>query len=199
MTPTIRSARTEDRGEVVETIVRAFARDPLLRFLAPGDEAYARVATAYFGCLFDLRAGVGGEVRVSDDLKAASLWNPPGGNRLGAQKVRAAFEAQVHPLLSAEEGLRFGEVERVLGAMHPDEPHWYLGIAAVHPEHQGRGLGGAVIRSLLAERIAADAPAFLITTAPGNVPIYERLGFATCIESDLAAGPHVWGMRREPG
>ena len=199
MTPTIRSARTEDRGEVVETIVRAFVRDPLLRFLAPGDEAYARVAPAYFGYLFDLRAGGGGEVRVSDDLKAASLWNPPGGNRLGTQKVRATLAAQVLPVLGAEESARMDELERVLGGMHPDEPHWYLGIAAVHPDHQGRGLGAAVIRALLAEAIAAEAPAFLITTAPGNVPIYQRLGFATCIESDLPAGPHVWGMRREPG
>ncbi len=199
MMPAIRRARAEDRHEVVETIVRAFARDPLLRYLAPSEIAYARVAPAYFGCLFDLRSGGGGEVRVTDDLKAASLWNPPGGNRLGPQEGRARLAAQVLPLLTAEEGARMEEVERVLGAMHLETPHWYLGIAAVHPAHQGRGLGGAVIRALLGEPVAADAPAFLITTASGNVPIYERLGFATCIERDLDAGPHVWGMRREPG
>lgn len=47
------------------------------RFLAPDDAAYERVATAFFGCLFDVRVDGGGEIRVTDDVSAASLWNPP--------------------------------------------------------------------------------------------------------------------------
>lgn len=51
----------------------------------------------------------------------------------------------------------------------------YIADVAVHPEHQGRGLGTAIIRRLLA---AADGHKKIILYAnPGAEPFYDRLGF----------------------
>ena len=46
----------------------------------------------------------------------------------------------------------------------------------VHPDHQRRGLGTAVVRALLDE--VADVRKVILATDPRNVPFYERLGFA---------------------
>lgn len=192
----IRAATAADRVAAVQTMVAAFATDPMLRWLAPSDADYARMAPAFFGCLFDLRVGGGGEVRVSDDLTAVSMWNPPGGNRLGAAAVEAAWARAVDAVLTAEQLARWPAFDEIMSALHPTTPHWYLGVAAVRPGRQGHGLGAAVIRALLAEPIAADAPAFLITSNPANVPIYERIGFAVLTRGQLPQGPSLWGMLR---
>lgn len=193
----IRPGRPADRDGVVATLVQAFRGDPLLRFLESDDAAYPPFAAAFFGCLFDLRVDGGGEVRVSDDLAAASLWNPPGGNRRGPGHVDALWERQVVPHLDAGQSARMDVFDRIASAMHPEAPHWYLGVVGVRPDRMGQGLGGAVIRAVLDDPLAAGTPAYLVTAAAGNVPLYGRLGFAVRGEADLPGGPHLWGMWRD--
>jgi len=192
----VRRAEERDRAAAVDTLVRAFAEDPMIRFLAPDDAACARVAAAFFGCLFDLRVDGGGEVRVTDDVSAASLWNPPGGNRHGSEHVEAVWSKHVLPQLDAEERERMDEFDVALSSIHPEEPHWYLGVVGVHPDRQGEGLGSAVIRAILDDPMAVGTPAYLVTATERNVPVYEHLGFAVCAETDLPNGPHLWGMWR---
>jgi GNAT superfamily N-acetyltransferase len=51
----------------------------------------------------------------------------------------------------------------------------YIADVAVHPAHQGRGLGQAIIRQLVA---AAEGHRKVILYAnPGKEPFYEKLGF----------------------
>jgi ribosomal protein S18 acetylase RimI-like enzyme len=195
----VRPARSGDRAAAVETLTLAFAGDPLLRFLAPDDASYPELAAAFFGCLFDLRVSGGGEVRVTDDVSAVSLWNPPGGNRLGAEHVEAAFADRVISRLDDEGRERMGVFESALGSIHPHEPHWYLGVVGVRPDRHGQGLGGAVIRAVLDDPIAAGAPAYLVTATEGNLAIYRRLGFDVLSEADVPGGPHLWGMWRPAG
>ncbi len=52
-------------------------------------------------------------------------------------------------------------------------PALLLGPIAVHPTHQGEGLGGGLVREALS-RAAADWPRVLLV---GDLPYYGRLGF----------------------
>lgn len=45
------------------------------------------------------------------------------------------------------------------------------------PGHQGRGAGGALLRSRLARADQAGEPAYLETSAADNTAIYQRFGF----------------------
>lgn len=168
----------------------------MLRYLEPDDRAYPAFAEAFFGCLFDLRAFGGGEVRVTEDASAVSLWNPPGGNRLGAAHVEAAIDERVLPLLGAAGRERWEEFGHTLDSIHPREPHWYLGVVGVRASRRGQGLGGKVIRSLLEDPIARDHPAYLATGSERNLAIYRSLGFEVLSETDTRGGPHLWGMWR---
>ena len=192
----VRAAEERDRPAAIATLVEAFVADPMLRYLAPEDAGYPAFADAFFGCLFDLRAHGGGEIRVTDDVSAVSLWNPPGGNRLGAKHVDALFAERIDPLLDTSGQERMRLFDETLKTIHPHEPHWYLGVVGVRPDRHGQGLGSAVIRAILDDLIAAGHPAYLVTGTERNLAIYRRLGFEVIAETDLHGGPHLWGMWR---
>lgn len=192
----VRAAGPGDRAAAIETLTQAFVADPMLCFLAPDADAYPTFASIFFGCLFDLRAYGGGEVRVTDDISAVSLWNPPGGNRLGSEHVETMWEERVTPILDHAAHERMARFDTALDSIHPPEPHWYLGVVGVRPGRQGEGLGGKVIRAILDEPMAEDHPAYLVTATERNLAIYRRLGFEVRGEADIQRGPHLWGMWR---
>jgi len=59
----------------------------------------------------------------------------------------------------------------------------YLEVIAVHPSHQGKGLGGALMRSVIA--VAKEHPIFLECTDKQNIAFYERFGFKVVEEIKL--------------
>ncbi|RSN51802.1 GNAT family N-acetyltransferase [Actinomadura sp. WAC 06369] len=85
-------------------------------------------------------------------------------------------------------------------ARHPvDRPHSYLQFLGVHPAHQGRGTGSALLARGLARADAAGLPAYLEATSPQNRGLYERHGFAPFgAPIVLPDGPTIWPMWREP-
>ena len=51
----------------------------------------------------------------------------------------------------------------------------YICDVAVHPSHQGRGLGKAVVTKLV--NFSKDHKKIILYTAPGKEPFYRKLGF----------------------
>ena len=79
-------------------------------------------------------------------------------------------------------------------------PHWLLFVLAVHPDHQGRGVGGALLRHGLRRAAAEGLPCRLDTTKPANVDYYRRYGFEVVGEIDVPdGGPRLWEMVCPPG
>lgn len=54
---------------------------------------------------------------------------------------------------------------------------WYLSIIGVLPDFQNQGLGVKLVKDVLIETDALQAPTFLETFTPRNEPFYERLGY----------------------
>ena len=79
---------------------------------------------------------------------------------------------------------------RILNALtkmdkvHPhDPPSWYLlGLGTVK-EHQGKGLGSAVLSHMLSRCDTEGLPAYLESSNPRNVPFYARHGFVDASRS----------------
>ena len=84
-------------------------------------------------------------------------------------------------------------------SMKPQEPMWYLDHVGVDPDHQGGGIGSALVKLGLARAAEDGIPAYLEAGNPRNVPCYERLGFKVIAEADPPdGGPHIWFMRCDP-
>jgi GNAT superfamily N-acetyltransferase len=195
----VRNAILEDRGGVIATFTRAFARDAIVRFLFENVSTWPDRAARFFGHYFDVRLA-GGEISVceEDGVLGAALWNPPGGNRRGRAFVEEHWERTVVAAIDPDEVARYEAFTKVLEAMTPEEPHWYLGLLGTEPSRQGTGVARALLEPMLARADDEGLPVFLETGMAGNVAIYERFRFATIAESDVPDGPHVWGMLRPP-
>jgi GNAT superfamily N-acetyltransferase len=82
--------------------------------------------------------------------------------------------------------------------LHPEEPHWYLGVLGTAPEHQGKGVGSALMAPVLAKCDAEGIPAYLESSKESNIPFYERHAFKVTREINVKNGPTVWPMWRDP-
>jgi len=133
-------------------------------------------------------------LRCDGRLAAALVGAPPGGHPLPP----GALGARLRCLLGQgwRVAHRWGEVFEALTALHPSEPHAYLGTLGVDPELQGRGLGRALLSGWLLRLDAQEpAPVYLETDRSEFIPFYERAGFGVVAETELF-GARIWCMWR---
>ena len=76
---------------------------------------------------------------------------------------------------------------------HPKDEHVFLWFLAVDPPHQRTGIGRALLARVFEE---AEAPVYLDTANPANVPYYASLGFEEIGSTPLPRGATMWFMRR---
>lgn len=191
--PQVETATDDDVESVAATLAAAFAAYPWTAWTVAADDHVRRVR--------DLQAlylrGVGlpqGRVHVTTDRDGAAVWLPP--------TLRPPEDEAFGAAVAAAHGDRLPAAvaaEQALAPHRPEAPHWTLATLGVRPEAGGRGLGTALVRVGLDALDAAGDAAWLETSDPRNVRLYERLGFATAFQVDLPdGGPRVWGMRRPP-
>jgi ribosomal protein S18 acetylase RimI-like enzyme len=71
-------------------------------------------------------------------------------------------------------------------------------MIGVDPHAQGRGLGGALLRHAVARSDRDGVLAYLESSIPRNIPLYERHGFETMGQIQMGAAPLVTPMLRRP-
>ena len=81
----------------------------------------------------------------------------------------------------------------VMDRAHPHGEHVYLWLLAVDPASQRGGVGRALLRRVFDE---AEAPVYLETANPANVPYYASNGFEEIGRAPLPRGATMWFMRR---
>jgi GNAT superfamily N-acetyltransferase len=193
----IRKASLDDRADVLATLTDAFRDDAIIRYQFTDDATYRERAAAFFGHYFDVRLE-GGEIFVADDVAGAALWNPPGGNRLGADRVEEHWLRHVVPAIEPEEVARYDAFKDVLDAMTPGEPHWYLGLLGTRSDHRRTGVARSLLEPMMVRADEEAMPVFLETGMAGNIEFYRRFGFSEIAEVVVPHGPIVWGLLRRP-
>jgi GNAT superfamily N-acetyltransferase len=130
---------------------------------------------------------------VVDGGLAAAMWLPPG---VEPDSDRLAAITDEHVPKD-----RLGDMMQVfdrMAAYHPSEPCWYLPIIGVDPAYQGRGFGSALLRYAL-ERCDRDgASAYLESSNPRNIPLYQRHGFEIIGSIQAGSSPTMTPMLRRP-
>jgi GNAT superfamily N-acetyltransferase len=77
--------------------------------------------------------------------------------------------------------------------------HWYLFTFGTAPERQGKGVGSALLRSMLSHVDLEGQPAYLESSKERNVPLYARFGFEViAVLPPTWGSPALWRMWREP-
>lgn len=165
------SGGSVEREPVIDVLTLAFGADPAVRYMFPDAAAYLkafpRLVTAMCGS-----AIAGGTAWAVEGNAAAALWLAPGESADGE-----AIGALVEEVVPVERAMVLAQVGELMDQFHPKEPHWYLSMVGVDPSRQGQGLGAALLEAGLARCDAEGLPAYLESSSPRNVPLYERHGF----------------------
>jgi ribosomal protein S18 acetylase RimI-like enzyme len=141
----------------------------------------------------------------SPRCEGVAIWKPPGVVSSISQDISMHTVAAVRLV----HGLGLKAIARLVRhhrwtmrlrrEIHP-ETHWYLRVIAVDPAFQKKGIGGALLRPLLAQAEESGLSVYLETQNPANIPIYEHFGFHR-LRSERIPGSdliHTSMVRRGP-
>ena len=192
----IQRAGRADAREAADVLARAFHDDPTFSWILPVEDTRNRRLRRYFVTELrheSLRHGGVEVARDSGRIAGVAAWFPPGtwsGTEVGALPgyVRAF-------------GRRLDVCSRYMSVAvrtHPrEQPHWYLAIIGVDPSRKGKGVGAALLRSRLERCDKEGMAAYLESSNPENVPLYEHFGFQATGALGLPKGaPAVTTMWR---
>jgi ribosomal protein S18 acetylase RimI-like enzyme len=178
-------------------LARAFADDPVMRWLLPTARARTQRLPRLFAMELCYLYLPHEEVYTTRDLAGGAMWAPPGGWRTPAASILRALPRLVWTL----RGHMPTAVHCVtaIERIHPPEAHWYLAVVGTEPSRQHEGIGSALLAPVL-ERCDHDfVPAYLESSREDNLAFYQRLGFEVTGTVDLPdGGPRVWPMWRDP-
>ena len=191
----VRKARRVDAARIAAVLARAFDDDPLVTWMFPDERVRRARLPRFFRTL--LRPALAlDEVYTTTTVEGAAFWNPPGTFPFGwvtNARVGLAVATMLGPHLRAcAPGLLYFDRH------HPTEPHWYLQMLGTDPDAQGRGVGSALLRTVLDRCDEAGARVYLEASKEKNVPFYARHGFVVTEEMQVPRGPRVWAMWRDP-
>jgi ribosomal protein S18 acetylase RimI-like enzyme len=185
----IRTAEPSDAEAVLDTLTLAFCTDPIVRYWWPkaSDHLhwYRRLVIALGERGFDH-----GTVSVSANFEAAAVWLPPG---VEPDPAAGAALAGSTPVDKDSIGEAFREQ---MTHFHPTSPHWYLWMIGVDPARQGQGFGSALLKHTLKRCDDEGATAYLESSNPKNVPLYQRHGFEVLGVIQVADVPPMTPMLR---
>jgi ribosomal protein S18 acetylase RimI-like enzyme len=142
---------------------------------------------------FGGRAFAHASALATDDYIGVALWLPPGVEADG-EALSAVMQSTVAPA-KLEDGAGLFEQ---MAAYHPHEPHWYLPLIGADPAHFGEGHGDALMAHALARCDREGKPAYLESTNPRNMSLYERHGFETLGAIQVGSSPPLIPMLRKP-
>ena len=188
--PPVRTMTAADEPSAVDTIVLAFASDPIARWNWPDAHQYIQampaLTRAFGGRAFHHRGA-----DCTAGYSGAALWLAPG--------VSPDDEALGEIVQSTVHGSHLDEVARVFELMakyHPTEPHWYLPLIGVDPMYQGKGHGDALMTYALKRCDRDRLPAYLESTNPRNISLYRRHGFEALGTIQVGSSPPLVPMLR---
>ncbi|WP_324828512.1 GNAT family N-acetyltransferase [Qipengyuania zhejiangensis] len=188
--PRIRTAEPHERASLIATAVLGFVADPMVRWTVPDASTYIEAMSEFFDA-FGGRAFENGSAWVANDGQALAMWLPPG--------IEPDGERMVESITSRSDPDKVEEIFTVLGLMeqfHPKEDCWYLPVIGADPAYTGLGLGGMLMKTAL-ERVDRDRlPAYLESSNPRNVSLYERHGFSVIGEIQHGSSPVMIPMLR---
>lgn len=190
--PAVKTLAASDEARALDVLMLAFSADPMARWTWPDPQQFL-TSFPPFNRAFGGKAFAQGSAYGVDGLSGAALWlapcvEPDGETLMAMLKDTASEQSRRDAPLVMEQMQRF----------HPSEPHWYLPLMGIDPRRQGQGLGSALMKHALVLVDTDHLPAYLESSNPKNVPLYQRHGFELLGTIQVGSSPPVFPMLRQP-
>jgi len=191
-TPTIKSATTAEEAAIIAVITLAFSTDPVARWAYPDPQQYL-TSMPLLVKAFGGKAVAQGSAYYVDGYAGAALWLPPAVHP-NDEELSAVIERTV----AAWDKRDLLAVFEQMGNSHPKEPHWYLPLIGVETIHQGHGYGSALMQHALLPCDRDQTLAYLESSNPRNISLYQRHGFEILGTIQVGTSPPLFPMVRKP-
>ncbi|WP_368566076.1 GNAT family N-acetyltransferase [Pseudoxanthomonas sp. UTMC 1351] len=190
--PAIKTVTTSDEAPAIAVTVLAFSSDPAARWTWPDPQQYLMHFPSFVKTLGG-KAFEHGSAYFVDGYAGAALWLPP---EVGPDEDALIALLQRTGSASVQKDLL--AVFEQMARYHPQEPHWHLPFIGVDPSQQGKGYGVALMRHALIPCDRDHALAYLESSNPKNIPLYERHGFELLGTIQAGSSPPIFPMLRKP-
>jgi GNAT superfamily N-acetyltransferase len=190
--PVIRTVAPDEQARALSLQTLAFDADPIMRWLWPEPHAYVTSFPSFVRG-FGGGAFANATAHVTEDFLGGALWLPPG---VGPDE--AALVALLQASVPESKGAAVFQMLGEIGESHPLEPHWHLAFIGVDPTRRGKGMGAALLRHALRHVDAQGLHAYLESSNPANLTLYQRHGFEIVREVRAGDSPPVFPMIRPP-
>lgn len=188
----IRTVKPGEADAAISTVVMAFSADPAARWMYPDPRQYLlhfpRFVRAFAGKAFQY-----GSAHVAGEGCAAALWLPPHVSP-DEDALQQILQTTAHETIQQDLLSVFEQMD----SYHPPVPHWYLPLIGVDLPSQNQGFGAALLRHALKQCDTDGVPAYLESSNPRNVTLYERHGFELLGEIRAGSSPPILPMLRKP-
>jgi len=188
---TIKTALLSDQDYAIGILTLAFSVDPMARWSLPDPAKYlatfSSIAKAFGGNAFEMNTAY-----ISSNLAGVAIWLPPGASPDEESLMRLFNENTSDSIKKDMHGI-FEQMEK----FHPTEPHWYLPMIGVDPIHQGSGIGSALMMEALKAVDRDGLIAYLESSNPKNISLYQRHGFEVIGEIQSGSSPILRPMLRK--
>jgi ribosomal protein S18 acetylase RimI-like enzyme len=189
---TIKTTSSNDKEKIIDILTLAFSADPIERWLYPDPHEYLKNFPIFLKA-FTAKSFESGTAYHAATYAGAALWLPPN-SHLDDESITASLEQTVDKRKLADS---FETLEQ-MSRYHPAEPHWYLAIIGVDLAQQGQGYGSMLLKHALALCDSDHTSAYLESTNPKNIPLYERHGFEQLGTIQVGDVPPMFPMLRKP-
>lgn len=189
----MRKATPSDKSHIVNLLAKSFDDNKSVNYVAKQDRHRVARIKRLMGYSFD-RCYTFGEVWMSDDQQACALIEFP-------EQKHSSLRTQWWDLKLALTVIGLNRVGAVLKrdamikANHPPAPIAYLWFLGVSKTVQGKGVGSALMREVIAKCDRDNRPIYLETSMLRNLPFYKKLGFE--IFQTLELTYTLYQLRRE--
>ena len=179
----------EEQSAAVNTLLLAFSVDPFQRYLMPNPSIFIKNSTIWFNNAASQSISKK-SLFGTEDHSGVALWFPP--------NFIVDFEAIGETFKDLPSNSQ-KDIFQYFNAFEENKPKdaWYLEYLGVDPSRHSLGLGSQLLKSSLAKIDDLHEPAYLESSNPRNVSLYERHGFEAITKFQFGAGPLIHTMYRE--
>ena len=190
--PIISTISVAETDKVLATLTVAFAADPMVRWMYPEADVYLHVYPKFLKA-FCGSGIVDGTAFRDESFGGACIWMSPG-SEADYESLIAVNKAAIPP----ERLETLGAINQQMEQYHPqDEPLWYLPCIGVDANAQGRGIGSALMKHALRFCDEQGTRAYLESSNPANISLYERHGFEAMGRIQVGSAPQITPMIRD--
>ena len=188
----IKMVTSSGADRAIGTILLAFSADPVARWFYPEAHDYLtnlpRFVQAFAGKAFEYNSAY-----QIDGYSGAALWLPP-----EVHPDENALVALLQQTIAEKNQPNIFAFIEQMDRYHPSEPHWYLPMIGVDPAKQGNGYGSALLKHALERCDGEGKLAYLESSSPRSVALYQRHGFESVGTIQVGASPPLFPMIRKP-